>query len=194
MKRPAPPTDDYIRFDQFEDVVASVELVARLASVADDSSSRCKWMVVATHSALQGAMVCALFDRADYLESVSKKTAQRAAKLGVPPESLAEDHLVEFAVLLERCVAGNKFCDPLVLTPQARETILMLHKEFRNNFLHFAPFGWSILKMMLPPMVCTALDTVETLMRRAQAINRLTEAQQDRLATALRTARDALVG
>ena len=39
--------------------------------------------------------------------------------------------------------------------------------------------------MMLPPMVCTALDTVETLMRRAQAINRLTEAQQDRLATAL---------
>jgi len=46
----------------------------------------------------------------------------------------------------------------------------------------------------LPPMVCTALDTVETLMRRAQAINRLTEAQQDRLATALQTARDALVG
>jgi hypothetical protein len=43
-------------------------------------------------------------------------------------------------------------------------------------------------------MVCTALDTVETLMRRAQAINRLTEAQQDRLATALQTARDALVG
>jgi hypothetical protein len=188
-------SDDYIRFDEFEDVVASVELVARLGPLPDDNSLRCKWMIVAAHSALQGAMVCALFDSAAYLESVSvsKKTAQQAAELGLPPEWITEDRLVKFAVLLQRCVAGNTFCDPLVLTPQQRASILRLHKEFRNNFLHFAPLGWSIPKTVLPPMICTALDAVATLMRRAQIVNRLTEAQQDRLATALQTAR-AFVG
>ena len=185
--------DDYIRFDQFEDVVASVDLVARLAPLPDDDSSRCKWTIVAAHSALQGAMVCALFTPASYLKSPSKKAAKKAAKSGVPPE-LIEDRLVEFAVLLKRCVAGNAFCDPLVLKPKQHASILRLHREFRNNFLHFAPLGWSIQKTILPPMICTALDAVETLMRQEQVGNRLTDAQQDRLATALQTARAALVG
>ena len=192
----AGPTDDYIRFDQFEDVVASAELVARLAPLLDDNSSRCKWMIVAAHSALQGAMVCALFDPPSYLEgvSVSKKTAQQAAELGVPPEWIVEDRLVKFGVLLERCIAGNPFCDPLVLTPEQHARIIALHTGFRNYFTHFTPRGWGIPKTILPPMICTALDAVETLMRRAQVVNRLTEAQQDRLATALQTARAALVG
>jgi hypothetical protein len=186
------PSDEYIRFDQFEDVVASVELVARLAPLPDDNSSRCKWTIVAAHSALQGAMVCALFDPASYLERVSKKTVQQAARSGVPPEWIVEDRLAKFGILLERCIAGNPFCDPLELTSKQQENINELNSELRNNFLHFAPLGWSIHKAILSPMICTALDAVETLMRREQVANRLTDAQQTRLAAALQTTRAAL--
>ena len=153
-----PPDDGYIRFDRFEDVVASVELVARLAPLPDDNSSRCKWTIVAAHSALQGAMVCALFDPASYLERVSKKAARQAAKLGLPPDWIVEDRLVKFSILLERCIAGNPFCDPLVLTSEQHKNINELNSELRNNFLHFAPSGWSIQKTILPSIICAALD------------------------------------
>jgi hypothetical protein len=54
------PPDDYIRFDRFEDVVASVELVALIAPELRHNPSCWKWMIVGAQSALQGALVCAL--------------------------------------------------------------------------------------------------------------------------------------
>jgi hypothetical protein len=59
-KRRRGPSTDYIRFDEIEDVVVSVELVAYLAPILDAHPSYWKWIIVAAHSALQGAMVCVL--------------------------------------------------------------------------------------------------------------------------------------
>jgi hypothetical protein len=61
-KRRRGPSTDYIRFDEIEDVVVSVELVAYLAPILDAHPSYWKWIIVAAHSALQGAMVCVLAD------------------------------------------------------------------------------------------------------------------------------------
>jgi hypothetical protein len=52
----------YIRFDEIEDVVVSAELVAHLAPLLDAHPSYWKWVIVAAHNAMQGAMVCALAD------------------------------------------------------------------------------------------------------------------------------------
>jgi hypothetical protein len=52
------PFNHYIRFnDEFEDVLASVELVALVAPRLCDNPSLWKWMIVGAQSALQGAMV-----------------------------------------------------------------------------------------------------------------------------------------
>jgi hypothetical protein len=190
----APPSDDYIRFDQFEDVIASVELVALVAPLPGDNSLRCKWMIIGAHSALQGAMVCALFDLMSVLAKASKKNkkaAQQAANLNVPQE-LIENRLAKFDDLLKRCIKGNQFCQPLVLTPPQRKNITRLNREFRNNFLHFSLQGWSIEKAVLALIICAALDAVEMLMSREQVINRLGDGQQDRLTKALQTARAAV--
>ena len=96
-------------------------------------------------------------------------------------------------MLLKRCIKGNMFCDPLVLTPAQRKDIERLHNEFRNNFIHFSLDGWSIEKAGLPRIVGVALDVVEQLMIGDQVLH-LPDAhdRQARLTTALRTARDAL--
>jgi hypothetical protein len=62
MKTPHEPSSDYIRFDEIEDVVVSAELVAHLASLLDIHPSYWKWVIVAAHNAMQGAMICALAD------------------------------------------------------------------------------------------------------------------------------------
>jgi hypothetical protein len=55
-------SDDYVRFDEIKDVLASVDLIALLAPLVGEKPLHWKWMIVGAHDALQGAMVCAFAD------------------------------------------------------------------------------------------------------------------------------------
>jgi len=188
-------SEDYVRFNQYEDALASLEVVALVAPLISQRPQYWKWVIVGAHNALQGAMVCALFDRAAVLRSPREdnlNAAQEAKALGVPQEWV-ENRIEDFQVLLKRCVAGNTFCAPLELTPVQRERISKLHSEFRNSFLHFGPrHGWSIEIAMLRPMIVAALDAAEGLMRRSYVIGHLDHEQQRRLNDAITTARTYL--
>jgi hypothetical protein len=50
----------YIRFDEIEDVLTSVELIALTAPLLKASPSYWKWIIVGAQNGLQGAMVCFL--------------------------------------------------------------------------------------------------------------------------------------
>src|SRR6476469_8093471 len=54
--------DDYVRFDQYENTLVSLELVAHFASLVREKPQLWKWMIVGAHDALQDAMVCAYAD------------------------------------------------------------------------------------------------------------------------------------
>jgi hypothetical protein len=45
------PSEAYVRFDEFEDVLASVELVALLAPFVREDPQYWKWIIVGAHSA-----------------------------------------------------------------------------------------------------------------------------------------------
>jgi hypothetical protein len=57
------------------DVVVSAELVSHLAPLLNAHPSYWKWVVIAAHSALQGAMVCVLADSTG--TSVLDETAKK---------------------------------------------------------------------------------------------------------------------
>src|SRR5262249_33363632 len=140
---PAMMSDKHIRFDEFEDVLASVELVALLAPFVREQPQYWKWIIVGAHSALQGAMVCAYVDSSG--TSILKKKPQGKKPRGRKPrEPNHEEELADFEDLLKCCVGGSHTCEPLVLTYQQRRDIRRLHRESRNNFIHFIPQGWSI--------------------------------------------------
>src|SRR5689334_16072885 len=106
----------YVEFDEIEDVLASVELVAQLASQVGNKPSFWKWIIIGAHSALQGAMVCAFADSTG-TSVLTKKSAEEVlaslyaddGELGSSPE----ERLAPFDELLFRCQQGSPTCDPL---------------------------------------------------------------------------------
>lgn len=130
------PSEAYVRFDEFEDVLASVELVALLAPFVREDPQYWKWIIVGAHSALQGAMVCAYVDSSGTL--ILKKQKKCRGKKPKRPKTPREE-LADFEDLLKRCVRGSHTCEPLVLTNRQRRDIGRLHREFRNNLSTSCP-------------------------------------------------------
>ena len=64
---------NYISFNEVGDVLASVDVIAVLAPTLGDNPLRWKWVILAAHSAMQGAMVCAYADSAN-TSILSKKS------------------------------------------------------------------------------------------------------------------------
>jgi hypothetical protein len=158
-----PPSDNYVRFDEREDVLASMDLLELITPLLGRRSALWKWAIIGTQSALQGAMVCALADTT----GTSVLTPKSGGKLldwlqsrdpdrGAPPE----ERLAEFGVLLEKSIRELG----LELSEQQEKDIRRLHDYFRNRFSHFIPMGWGIEKAGLPRIVEAALDAVEKLM------------------------------
>jgi hypothetical protein len=54
----------FLHFDEIEDVLSSLDLLALTVPLVKKQPSYWKWVLVASHSSLQGAMVCALRDTA----------------------------------------------------------------------------------------------------------------------------------
>jgi hypothetical protein len=79
------PSEAYVRFDEFEDVLASVELVALLAPFVREDPQYWKWIIVGAHSALQGAMVCAYVDSSGTSILKSKRSAEGKSLSGPKP-------------------------------------------------------------------------------------------------------------
>jgi hypothetical protein len=177
--------DEYVRFDEYEDVVVSLELVAHVAPLLREKPQHWKWMIVGAHSALQGAMVCALADTTG-TSILTEKSATKvlawhnADDAGPHPD----ERLADFGDLLRRCIRRGL----LKLTRKQCKDIRRLHREFRNNFVHFTPRGWSIEKAGLPRIVGAAIDATEVLIWQP----RMNEDQQPRLTDALTMVRSYL--
>jgi|EndMetStandDraft_3_1072993.scaffolds.fasta_scaffold26320_4 hypothetical protein len=189
---------DYVRFSQYEDALASFELVALMAPLVRDKPQYWKWVIVSAHNALQSAMVCAYADittgDSTGTSVLTEKSAEKvlAWLSTATPGLYPKERLADFPELLKRCVAGKPNFEPLVLTPKQHKDIERLHDVFRNNFVHFTPKGWSIQKAGLPRIICAALDAAEELMHRSYVSFQIDDDQQKRLTDALAVARKHL--
>jgi hypothetical protein len=175
-----------VRFDERQDVLASLDLLKLITPLLEECPGYWKWTLIAAHSALQGAMVCALVDTTGV--SVLRKSSAREVLTwleadiemrGKPPKEC----LADFVDLFERC---RKRFD-LKLTSRQLQDIVNLNNTFRNNFVHFTPSGWAIEKVGLPRMIGSALHGVENLISQPRVLVHLDEDDQLRLTTALNT-------
>jgi hypothetical protein len=178
----------YVRFDEFEDVLASTDLLAIVAPRLLEQPSNWKWMIIAAHNGLQGALVCAIRDSSG--TNVLKKRSAKAMltwldnPAGPPPQ----EHLDDFIPLLKKY--RKKY--PCRGTIQQLRQIHKLHSEFRNSFIHFVPGGWSIELAMLPAIIRTGLDLIEAAMQQHQVAIHFEEAMQRRLQQNLTATREHL--
>jgi hypothetical protein len=184
------PSKEYVHFDEREDVLSSLELLTAIAPLVEHRPQLWKWMIVGAHSALQGAMVCALVDTTG--TSVLRKESA-AAMLDfleghAEGKKMPKEQLENFMPLLRKCEVQLG----LVLEEKQRKDITGLHREFRNSFIHFTPKGWGIEKAGLPRIIGAAMDAVEMLMAMDAMSVRLEEFQSERLRSSLRDIRASL--
>jgi len=184
---------EYLRFDEIEDVLSSLDLLALVTPLLKKHPSYWKWAIIVAHAGLQGAMVCALRDTSG-VSVLEKKCARQMlewleTQKGNPPK----EKLADFETLLSRSTkAANMDGQPLKLTDRQTKDITRLHRHFRNDFAHFVPKSWSIEKAGLPRIVRVAVDATDVLMHNERVDRNLRGNRKRRLAHQLKTIREGL--
>jgi hypothetical protein len=181
-------TENWVRFNQCEDVLSSTDLLALVAPRLREQPSNWKWMIIAAHSGLQGALVCAIND-----SSGTNILRERSAKALLRWFDTFEgdrprEYLDDFIALLKK-YRREYPCQGTIWQLKHR---YKLHKEFRNHFTHFVPVWWSIEIAMLPPIIESALHAIEVAMRQQRVAVNLDQEMQARLDGNLATTRAAL--
>jgi hypothetical protein len=180
--------ENYVRFDEYEDVLASTELLATVFNLKN-KSALWKWTILAAHNGAQGALVCAIKD-ASGANILDKRSA--IAMLGwfeKSDEDQPRQHLDRFVVLLTKY--RKKYPVPNLPNQQIKN-LCKLNNEFRNNFVHFIPQGWSIDEAIFSPLIESALDLIEAAMKQHQVEIHLNDDMRLRLDTDLAAARSGL--
>jgi hypothetical protein len=181
----------YIRFDEIEDVLTSVDLIALTVPLARTKPSYWKWIIIGAQNGFQGAMVCLLAGTSG-IDVLDKRSAKRVAAwhddmTGPYPT----ERLADFEELLDR-VRNRPIGRSLTLTESELEDIKRLHGMLRNNFAHFRPKGWSIERAGLPRIVSVALDGIEKIMFGDELSYKLSGNRRRRLRKGLDVARKAM--
>ena len=181
----------YVRFDEVEDVLSSLGLLALCAPLVHKEPSYWKWAIISAHAALQGAMVCALNDTSGVSVLDDKSARETREWLDKKTTTPPNEKLAHFNTLLRRCCESKYMRDQPLSQAQLKD-IKLLHDHFRNSFTHFVPRGWSIEKIGLPRIVGAAVDVTERLMAYPNVVHKLNGNKKHRLASYLGTIRTQL--
>jgi len=143
----------WVRTDEAEDVAGSIRHALRCMNFVSDDPQAWKWVILALHAALQGACVCHLTTTASPLGAVTRKNASEW--LAYFDESRSntkikspKTKLMAFPDLLKEVrkpnSAGDRSnSDGIAIEDSELEWLIRIHCEFRNQFTHFSPTGWS---------------------------------------------------
>ncbi|MBB4097453.1 hypothetical protein [Sphingomonas kyeonggiensis] len=144
----------WFRTDEASDVAGSVRHAIRSAPLVQQDPQAIKWLMLALHSALQGACVCHLTTTAQPFGALAKKSADEWWRYlnGGNREPDAKQPAIQIMALPDLLKAirkpnsiGSGAQEPgIVLSDVELAWLRRLHDQIRNQFIHFAPMGWSI--------------------------------------------------
>jgi len=158
---------EFVNYSEFTDVISSVQLIATVVTTVLRQPVLWKWIVVAAHNGLQGAMVCNLSgtDGTGALRESSRKRMLAFLQDAKPGDPVPDEWLADFNNLLKWIQEPNRTVGYTSWHPTASQLkhIAKLH-ELRNQFSHYVPGSWSIEAIGLPAITATALDGTEHLM------------------------------
>jgi hypothetical protein len=164
----------HVRFDEIENVLASLDMLAVLTPLVKRrrGKSLWKWVMIGAQDAIQGALVCAVADttRTNVLRKESAK--KMLGWLSDTSKDSPGEYMADFKTLLRLAA--------IELPSQDAKDIKKLH-SFRNDFAHFTPKTWAIELVGLPSIIGAALRVVEELMRSDRVEYRMTGNKKKRI-------------
>lgn len=178
---------EHLRFDEHEDLICSLEHAAGTARAVSAQPYQWKWLLLSLHSALQGAMICALGGNAGTsasTEKMGKDEGTRDRSEATQPEEWLARPAKLFAECQKRGRMSESGGQPLSLTASQIRSFAFLD-ELRKEFVHFRPIGWSIEKARLIEATSEVLQILDQLVSHPAIQNQLTKDQRDRLSDAI---------
>lgn len=153
--------ETWLRIDEREDIFASLKLVASCSKLAKSDLTYWKWVIIGTHSTLQGAMALHLGVGNHFLvaKPQDSKSWLAANRDGNPyPEMMMDNFLNLYKKTKSNPVYGYKF------NPRSQQDASIEELNYyRNKFTHFLPKGWSIEVSGFPSICLDCLDVVKEL-------------------------------
>lgn len=152
----------FLRTSEQEEAVRSLEFAARQAKEIANDLYSWKWVLISLHNAAQGFMVLALWN-GNGLLSMRDDVAAKWLQAYREDKPLPQSRLDSFLNLYEKCRASKHFnycgSQPFQSTESQNSSFIELN-EFRNEFIHFTPKGWSLELSGLPSLVVDVLSLI----------------------------------
>jgi hypothetical protein len=181
--------ESYFSTDEAEDVAGSIRHAVRCADLVSEDFQAWKWGFLALHSALQGACVCHMTTTAAPLGAVTKNNAKewmdyhdasRKNQSGEPPDTkmMSLPDLLK-SVRQQGSCGGFSDSKKIEISDKELAWLKRLHVEVRNQFVHFAPLGWSIEVSGMPQIGKTIARIIKDILDCGWAFRHLDQAVKD---------------
>ena len=161
----APKSKAWLRTNEYEEAVSAAEAAADFSESALKDPYRWKWVLIAVHNAVQGFMVLAL-RRGNGLLALRDDIAAEWIKAYRADKKLPKEKLDSFLNLYAKvktdAAAGWVHSKPFVSGSNHDQSMKRLN-EFRNEFIHFVPKGWSLELAGLPAICLNCLSVARFL-------------------------------
>ncbi len=144
----------YLRTDEESEVANALRMAARLTAELEADPALWRWIIIALHNAAQGMMVLSLRHGNGFLALTDEcfKGTMEAHNSNLPPPQKLDTYLNLYAKVKSPNtgqVGGNKRFSP----KGTQGTSIKRLNNFRNEFSHFTPKGWS-LELDGLPRIC----------------------------------------
>jgi len=155
----------YFRTDEEAEAAEALCMASRLSDGLDRDVRLWRWVIIALHNAAQGFMVLSL-RHGNGLAALTKESAAAWLKAhenggDYPPERL--DHFPNLYAKIKGeehgQIAGNKRFTPGATHDSSFKKL----NDFRNEFIHFTPKGWSLEVDGLPEICLDVISVIEFL-------------------------------
>jgi hypothetical protein len=205
--------EEHFHIDEIENLIDNLEMTAYF--VLSPHAYKWKWAVIALHQALYGTLIVTLrgTDARQTVVDRQKDSGKAvmlhvhrvpfdviASSFGKSEEAIREmisnPFLISFDEALRRvkridCLPSLDNAKPLVTTSEEDNSIHDLTKEFRNQFEHFAPKGWTIFTSIFPPLAKDVLRVITFLVSESNCVH-MSAKQEERTVAALKKIEEAV--
>lgn len=186
----------WIQTDEAEDVAGSVRHALRAAKFTPDDPQAWKWVLLALHSALQGACVCHLVTTASPIGAVTPRNANEwlgyfEASRTDPNARAPVTYLLNLPALVKairepRSAGDGSNEAGIAVSDSELEWVCRLHDSVRNQFVHFSPQGWSLEVSGIPDFAKLTARIILEIDNAAWAFRHQGAAWRERLRTDLK--------
>ena len=189
--------EHWISTDQTQDVAGSIRQAIRSAQFLSEDSSAWKWVILALHSALQGACICHLTTTEVPVGAVTERNANEWRAYSDesrtnPNAKLPKTYLMALPDLLNAVgkpqSAGNRSnAVGVTISESELSWLRRFHEDIRNKFVHFEPMSWSIEVSGIPEIAKLIARIIQDILEIGWAFRRQDIAEREEMERSLKT-------